>query len=179
MAELTTLARPYAEAVFQLADGQGALGAWDDLLGRLSAAAANPDLKTVLGNPKLSSGQLVDVFLSACGGEAPAEAKNFLTLLAENDRLALLPEIRALYQQMKNEREGVLEARVYTAFALEDGQLESLIGHLQTRYERKVSPIVAIDKELIGGVRIFVGDEVIDASIRGKLENMRGALTAA
>jgi F-type H+-transporting ATPase subunit delta len=177
MAEVTTVARPYAEAVFDLARGQGSLSAWSAALARLSEASNHPEVRRCVNNPKLTSAQLVDLFLSF-GDEANAvEARNFLQLLADNDRLELLPQIRELYEDMKNHHEGVLEARVASAFPLDAPQIAKLVGQLEAKYQRKIEPEVAVDKELIGGVRIVIGDEVIDASVRGKLESMRAALT--
>ena len=176
MAEAATLARPYAEAVFGLADKSGALSKWSELLGSMAQAAAHPDVHALIGDPKVSPEQLYGLFASLAGGDIPADAQNFVRLLIANDRLTLLPEIRSLYEDLKHEREGVVEADIRTAFPMQNGQLESLVADLERRFKRKVDPRVTVDKNLIGGVRIAVGDEVIDASVRGKLEDMASAL---
>lgn len=178
MAELTTIARPYAEATFRWAEQGNGIDRWSALLARMAQLVRDPALRGVIGDPKLGAAQLSEVFLGLSGEEAPAEAKNFVDLLVENDRLGLLPEIHELFQQRKNERAGVLEAEIFTAFPMEDGQLSAIVAQLETKFRRKINPRVQLDRELIGGVRIVVGDSVIDSSVRGKLANMRAALTA-
>ena len=176
MAELTTIARPYSEAVFALADKAGVLANWSDALARLAAVAQAPEMTRLLGNPGVSDAQIVDLF-AATAGEMPAEAKNFLRALAENKRLSVLPEVAVLYEAHKAEREGAVDAHIVSAFMLEGAELAALVGDLERRFKRKVRPQVSIDPELIGGVRIQVGDQVIDGSVRGKLEAMRIGLT--
>ena len=178
MAEVTTLARPYAEAVFKLADQSGGLANWAAVLARLTEAAGNADLHAAISDPKIPSDKLVDLFVATVGGTASAEVSNFLTLLARNGRLALLPQIHDQFETMKRDREGVLQAEITSAFAMDDAQLASLVSDLETKYNRKITPHVTVDKELIGGVIIAIGDEVIDASIRGKLQHMATALTS-
>jgi F-type H+-transporting ATPase subunit delta len=104
------------------------------------------------------------------------EARNFVKLLLDNGRLELMPEIAELFEQQKNEREGVVDADISTAFELDPVQLQSLVADLQRRFKRRVNPHVRIDKTLIGGVQIVVGDTVIDGSVRGKLAGMSAAL---
>jgi F-type H+-transporting ATPase subunit delta len=176
MAETATIARPYAEAVFGLADKSGTLAKWSQLLGALAAAAADPQVRALIGDPKLSEDQLYGLFASIAGADIPAEAQNLVRVLIANDRLTLLPEIHALFEDLRHEREGVVEAEIRTAFPMANGQLESLVGDLERRFKRKVQPRVTVDPALIGGVRIAVGDEVIDGSVRGKLADMANAL---
>lgn len=176
MAELTTIARPYAEAVFALADKAGALVPWSEALSRLAAIARAPEMARLLGNPGVSDAQVVDLFVAAAG-EMPAEAKAFLRALAENKRLPVLPEVAVLYEAHKAEREGAVDAHIASAFPLEGAELSALVGDLERRFKRKVRPQVSVDPELIGGARIQVGDQVIDGSVRGKLEAMRIGLT--
>ena len=177
MAEVTTLARPYAEAVFKLADQANALEGWSAVLARFSAAATQAGVREAIGDPKTTTRQLVDLFGGVVVGDASVEVKNFLTLLADNGRLTLLPQICEIFEAMKHQREGVLEAEIASAFPLEDMQLRMLIGDLESKYKRKIEAHVTVDKELIGGVKIVIGDEVIDASVRGKLQHMATALT--
>jgi len=179
MAEIATLARPYAEAVFRLADSGGTLAIWSGTLRTLAQAAANPDMQECMSKYDLTHAQLQGLFLSLAPGEMSAEAKNFVQVLIENDRLAVLPEIFALFEDLKNEREGVVDALISTAFALEDAQLASLVADLEKRFKRKINPQVSIDRDLIGGVRVVVGDEVIDGSVRGKLNAMAAGLLAS
>jgi F-type H+-transporting ATPase subunit delta len=179
MAEIATLARPYAEAVFRLADAGGTLAAWSGTLRSLAQAAAHPDMQECMSKYDLTQAQLQGLFLSLTPGEMSAEAKNFVQLLIQNDRLAVLPEIYALFEDLKNEREGVVDAQIATAFELEGGQLAGLVADLERRFKRKINPQVSIDRELIGGVRVVVGDEVIDGSVRGKLNAMAAGLLAS
>lgn len=173
MAETTTIARPYAEAVFQLADKSGKLAEWHKLLRTMAAVAADGRVREAIANPSLNPEQVYGLFASLVGGGGlPADAQNFLRVLIQNDRLALLPEVHGRFEELKNEREGVLEAEVRSAFPLDDGQRQGLVADLERRFKRKIRPQVVVDRELIGGVRITVGDEVIDGSVRGKLEDM-------
>ena len=176
MAEIATLARPYAEAVFKLADEAGKLGDWSGVLRTLAQVAENADMQACIGNPQLSAGQLYELVLTACKTELSVEAKNFVQLLVRNRRLGLAPEIRDQFEALKLEREGVVDADIETAFPLDDAQLASLVADLERKFRRKVSPRVRVDKELLGGVRVTVGDEVIDGSVRSKLAAMATAI---
>ena len=176
MAEVATLARPYAEAVFGLADTAGASGNWLSMLGTMAQVAGNPEMQACIGNPNVGPKALYDLFIALCKQDFPIEARNFVRVLIGNDRLALLPEIYAQFMDLKNEREGVLEAEIATAFPLDNAQINGLVADVSKRFKRRVQPRVTVDKELIGGVRITVGDEVIDGSVRGKLDDMAAAL---
>ena len=175
MAEAVTIARPYAEAVFALADAGGALRKWSQTLAVMATVASNAEVRAATGNPNLSSDQIYGLFAAACGDLA-AEAQNFLRVLIDNDRLAQLPEIRDLFEDLRNEREGVMDAAIASAHSLDGPQLAALVSELEARFKRKVNPLVHVDAELIGGVRVQVGDEVIDGSVRGKLAAMAAAL---
>jgi len=175
VAEIATIARPYAEAVFKVADGEGRLAAWADVLDRLAAVAANPAIGQVLGDPNVTPDQLYGV-IAGGAGDLPAEAQNLVRVLIGNGRVGVLPEVRDLFVELKHEREGVVDAEIATAFPLEDAQLATLVGDLEARFKRKVKPNVAVDQGLIGGVKVVVGDEVIDGSVRGKLAAMAAAL---
>lgn len=176
MAEIATIARPYAEAVFKLAESEGGFDAWSALLDRLDAAVAQEAVRACAGDPNVRAAQLTELLVSVMGEGVSAEAKNFIQLLVTNHRLAAVPEIHELYEALRREREGVVEAEIATAYPLDDAQLKALVSDLERRFKRKVQPIVSVDKELIGGVRIAVGDEVIDGSVRGKLATMATAL---
>ncbi len=179
MAELLTIARPYAEAAFAQADASGKLGAWSQSLQRLAAAAADPAMRGAIGNPNVSASQLYSLIAAAGGDEPAAEMQNFIRVLIDNDRLALLPEIHTLFETLKDEREGVVEANVASAFPIEDAALAQLVGDLERRFKRKVRPNVTIDASLIGGALVTVGDEVIDGSVHGRLAAMAAALRTA
>ena len=176
MAEAATIARPYAEAVFGLAEKSGALAKWSEMLAGMARAAAHPEMQSWITNPNLSPRQLYDLFMSLGVGDLPEELRNFVRLLIANDRLGLLPDIHAQFVQLKNEHDGVVEAEIRTAFPLDNRQLAGLVADLERRFRHRVQPRVSQDKELIGGVRITVGDSIIDGSVRGKLEGMAAAL---
>ncbi|HEX9685831.1 MAG TPA: F0F1 ATP synthase subunit delta [Burkholderiales bacterium] len=175
MAENVTIARPYAVAIFTLADAGAALDRWSQTLAMMAAVAANPELRAAIANPNLSADRAYGLFAGACGGLA-TEAQNLVRMLIENGRLATLPEIRGIYEELKNEREGVVDAVITSARPLENSQLSALVAELERRFGRKVNPRVDVDAGLIGGARMQVGDEVIDGSVRGKLAAMAVAL---
>ena len=172
MAEAATVARPYAEAVFGLAQKAGALAPWAQALASMARMASHPDMQVWIANPNLSPRQLYDLFMSLGAGDLTEEQRNLLRLLISNDRLGLLPQIHAQFVQLKNELEGVVEAEIRTAFPLDNKQLSGLVASLERRFKRRVQPRVSQDRELIGGLRITVGDTIIDGSVRGKLDNM-------
>ena len=175
MAENITLARPYADAAFQLARTTGALGPWQQALDRMAAVAADEQMVDCIDNPRLQSAQVAQLFLDVVGSVS-AEQQNFVRLLVDNERLQVLPEIRDLYVELKNGQEGVKEADIASAFPLDDATLKNLVAELEARFQCRIQATVSLDPELIGGVRIAVGDQVIDASVRGKLAAMATAL---
>lgn len=175
MAENITLARPYADAAFQLARTTGALGPWQQALDRMAAVAADVQMVECIDNPRLQSSQVAQLFLDVVGSVS-AEQQNFVRLLVDNERLQVLPEIRDLYVELKNGQEGVQEADIASAFPLDDATLKNLVAELEARFQCRIQATVSLDPELIGGVRIAVGDQVIDASVRGKLAAMATAL---
>jgi F-type H+-transporting ATPase subunit delta len=177
MAEVATIARPYAEAAFSLADSTGKLAEWSSVLGQMAQVAADPVVRKLIDDPHMGAERLYGLFMSLAQGNMFGEAQNFVRLLIENHRVALLPEIHAQFETLKNQREGVVEAEIATAFSLDQAQLASLVADLERRFKRKINPRVTVDPELIGGVRIAVGDEVIDGSVRGKLAAMAAGLS--
>lgn len=176
MAESVTIARPYAEALFRLASEGNSLAAWADRLERLATIARDPELAELIGNPKLSASQMASLVLDIQGETGNAELTNFVTVLAENERLALLSEIAELFNELKSKAEGTKEAIIYSAFPLDAAQVQTLAGQLEGHFKSKLQPRVEVDPSLIGGVRVAVGDEVLDASVRGKLDAMAVAL---
>lgn len=179
MAELVTIARPYAEAVFRIALESKALTAWSERLALLSALAADPEMRRCIANPQLSATQKSDLFKSLASSVTSAmdgNEANLIELLAENERLSLLPEIASLFEALKRDAEGVKEATIYSAFPLDEKQLKDLIAELETHFKTRLNAQVLVDKSLIGGVKIVVGDQVLDTSVRGKLESMGSAL---
>lgn len=178
MAEPITIARPYAEAVFRLADGAGKLAEWSAMLAALAQVSGDERVRRAISDPNLSAAKVAGLFISILAGRLTAECENFVRVLADNQRLALLGEIRAQYETLKNEREGTVEADIQSAFELDAAQLADLTARLEKHTGRKVRAHVSVDKELIGGVRVAIGDQVIDASVRAQLAALQSALKA-
>jgi F-type H+-transporting ATPase subunit delta len=178
MAEPSTIARPYAEAAFRLADAQGKRADWSATLANLSAVAADERVRVAIGDPNFPAAKVAGLFISVLAGKLSGEAENFVRVLAENGRLDVLAEIRSQYEALKNEREGVVEAEVYTAFEMDQAQVADLVSRLEKKTGRKVRARVSVDKSLIGGVKIVIGDQVIDGSARAQLAALETALKA-
>ena len=176
MAENVTIARPYAEAAFESASAAGALEAWSEMLERLAIIVADDAMRAQIQNPNLSSEQVSELVLDVAGTELSGEQRNFVRILVDNNRLPVVPEIRNLFARKKNEHEGVKEASVETAFPLDDGVMDKLRALLAMRFNSDIKLAVRVEPELIGGVKVTVGDEVIDASVRGKLAGLAAAL---
>lgn len=177
MAEKITIARPYAEAVFKLAKEQNTLAQWAKMLALLETVVTNPRAIAYISNPNFSAEQIESLLLGICGKKLDGMGRNFVQVLTRNDRLTLLPEIRELFEALKAEQEGVLEVKINSAFPLSKRQEGELVRRLKSRYQRKVVTQLDVEPELIGGVIIAVGDHVLDATVRGRLEAMRTALT--
>jgi F-type H+-transporting ATPase subunit delta len=176
MAEPSTLARPYAEAVFRLADANGKLGEWSDMLANLAAVAADPNVAAAVNDPNLSASKVAGLFIGILGGRLTGEAENMVRVLAENRRLEVLPEITSQFEQLKNDREGTVEAQIVSAFPMQDAQLNELVSRLEARTGKRLKPNVSVDPELIAGVRVEIGDKVIDGSVRGQLAALEAVL---
>jgi len=176
MAEIRTIARSYAEAAFAQAQASGNLEKWSSALNALAAAAAAPALQDVLGDPRLDDKQLFEL-IGGVAADAPVEVKNFVQVLVDNDRVQALPAIREQFETLKHQLEGVVDAQIVSAFPLNDNQKAALVADLETRFKRKVNAQVSVDSALIGGVTITIGDEVVDASVRGKLAAMSAELS--
>ncbi len=175
MAELATVARPYAEALFQSTRSapQGVSG-WLDAL---AAIAADAQLQEFATNPKVEDKQVFDVVTGALPQPLPPAGQNLLRVLIENGRLAALPEVARQYRALENAESGVSDAVVYSAFPLDAAQLRELGTVLERRFGRRLNLTVQEDPSLIGGVRVAVGDEVLDTSVKARLEQMKAALT--
>lgn len=176
--ERATLARPYAEAVAKLAAEGNAWGLWSERLALLALVAGDEQMQALAGNPAIPDSRVSDVVIAVCGNRLGAEGDNLVRLLAENKRLSLLPEIVALFEALKAGQEGELSAHITSAFELSDAQMAGLIAKLEAKFARKVTATQSVDAELIGGVVIQVGDEVMDASVRGGLQNLAVTLKA-
>jgi F-type H+-transporting ATPase subunit delta len=174
MAELATIARPYAEALFK-AGGDAAAAAQLAVLGDI---AADPQLRRFADNPKTSAAQVVEVMTGVVKGTLAPSVKNLLATVVDNGRVAALPEIARQFQALVNAQSGVSDATVYSAFEIAPAQLAEVVATLEKRFARKLNATVVVDASLIGGIRVVVGDEVLDTSVRARLEQMKVALTA-
>ena len=178
MAEPSTVARPYAEAAFKLAEEADALDKWSDMLSALALIGQDERVQRAASNPNLSDDQVAGLFIAILAGRLSGEGENFVRVLAHNKRLELLPRIEEQFEALKNERQGVVEAQVQTAFELDDAQLHDLVERLERKIGRKVRAKIEISKDLIAGVRILLGDKVIDGSARAQLAALETALKA-
>ena len=176
MAELTTLARPYAQAVFRLAQEQQALSRWSDMLALVAHVAADPDVRKLLDNPRMTSEQLSELFVEIGGDRLDEDGRNLIRVLAEARRLAVLPEISGLFEQLKNAAEGAIQAQLITAFPATDAQKQTIAAALKQRFGRDVQLEYITDPTLMGGAVVRAGDLVIDGSVRGKLARLGTAL---
>ncbi len=181
MAELATVARPYAEAIFQAAQGAASSQSLDDIaqqLDALATVARDRALRQLVGDPQLGAEQLGELMLSALPGGAGDTVRKLLQVVLENHRLAALPAIAEQFHRLKDQAQQRAEVVITSAFAIDQGQLDELLPALERRFARKLYARVEVDPGLIGGVRVTVGDEVLDASVRSRLDGMRHALTA-
>jgi F-type H+-transporting ATPase subunit delta len=173
MSQTLTLARPYARAAFAVARDESALPAWSQALAFAAHVSADPRVATLLGDPRLRDADAVALLAPSDAGEGFGR---FLSMLASNRRLALLPEIAGLFEELRAEAERVVKARVTSASALPAGELDGLKAALRKRFGREVEVETAVDPSLIGGAVIDAGDIVIDGSLKGKLERLQTAL---
>jgi F-type H+-transporting ATPase subunit delta len=177
MAELATIARPYAEAVFRLAKEGNALAAWSEKLAFIGAIYQDPQMQAAIGNPKVTANDVERLLLAICGERIDGAARNMIQLLVRNRRLAVLVQIREQFEKLKLEDEGKLDAKISSAFPLDDGQCKQIVNLLSSRFKRKINATVTVDPELIGGIKVEVGDKVWDASVRGRLQTMAVTLS--
>lgn len=176
MAELATIARPYADALFKASAGdlEGA-ATWVD---QLAAISTNPQLQQFAGDPNVSSEQVFDLVSGLTSPALPDAGKNFLRAVIDNGRITALPEMADQFRALKNARSGASDAVIYSAFPIDDAHLREVGEALERRFGRKLNTRVENDSSLIGGIRVVVGDEVLDTSVKARLEQMKAALTA-
>ncbi|WP_347555395.1 F0F1 ATP synthase subunit delta [Robbsia sp. KACC 23696] len=185
MAELATIARPYAEAAFDVARapaeaGQGAVSteAWLTQLQALAQVASQPEVRSLTNDPKISRAQLFELLAGSAGVTLDAPVRNFAQMLVDNRRIALLPEIAAQFEALKHASEGISDAVITSAFPLSGAALTDLVTVLEKKFGRKLQAQVVVDPALIGGVSVAVGDEVLDTSVRARLTRMQATLAA-
>lgn len=176
MSELSTLARPYAEAVFRMAQGENDLAGWSSRVATLAAIASDAQMARLIADPAVSTDRVAALIVDVAGAGLGERGGNFVKVLADNDRLPLLPEICAQYETLKANAEGTLEATITSAQPLSQAQIDDLVAGLKAKFNRAVNVQVAVDESLIGGAVIAIGDQVIDGSVKGRLEKMAFAL---
>jgi F-type H+-transporting ATPase subunit delta len=177
MAEIATVARPYAEAAFRTALETRELAGWSAGLALAGAIAAEDRMAELLANPRLTRAQKLEFFFAVGGDRLPGPVRNLVTLLVDGTRAALLPEIATQFEALKRDHESVVKARIVSARPLADAERDDLVASLSRKYGRKVEATVEVDAALIGGARVHVGDEVINASVRDALAQMAVALS--
>lgn len=176
MAELSTLARPYARAAFELARGEKTFPAWSAFLGLEALAATDPRVQRLIGHPKVERSELADFLLGLHKTKPSADQANFIRVLADNDRLALLPAIAELFDGYRADAENTIAAHVRAAVALSEEQESRLVKALEKRFSRQVQLDVVTDKALLGGAVIRSGDTVIDGSVKLRLAALARAI---
>jgi F-type H+-transporting ATPase subunit delta len=176
MSSLTTLARPYAKAAFELAQGQDNLATWDGLLNLAACVTADETVSGLLQSPEVDRAIVVDLIKSAAGGDVDQQFGNYLSVLAGNDRLTLLPEISGMYGQLRQEAEKRLQVQVVSAIALDDDQSDRMSAALASRFDREIELNNEIDADVLGGAIVYAGDQVIDGTLKGRLDKLRNSL---
>lgn len=178
MAELTTIARPYAKAAFQFAEEAGALTQWSAMLGFAAKVAADETVAQLLANPKIAAEQKAEYFLQLCSDQLNPAGRNFIALLARNKRLQALPAIAELFEELKSQREQSVDVEIVSAFALTPDQASKLVAPLKKRLGREVNVTTSVDATILGGAIIKAGDLVIDGSVKGKLARLAETLNS-
>ena len=176
MAELTTIARPYAKAAFEYADASNSLEAWSKALQNLSTVVADDKVSTVLANPLNTTDQNAQIVIDLLGEELDGKAQNFVRNIAANKRLGLSAEISGLFDLMKANREQILDVKIQSAFDMSDEQQAKLAEALGSNLKRTVSLEVETDESLIGGALIHAGDTLIDGTVKGRLAKLTDAI---
>ncbi|MDR1164157.1 MAG: F0F1 ATP synthase subunit delta [Candidatus Accumulibacter sp.] len=176
MTESVTIARQYAQAVFEIAKESGALAEWSDRLQCIAVISKDPNIYKIIGNPMLSTPQIVEAIVSFTGEAGNKELSAFVGVLLGSERFGIAEEISEVYEQLKDADDGVKEAIIHSAFPIEKAQLDSLLVECESHFKSRLRPHVEIDKSLIGGVRVVVEDKVLDLSVRYRLDEMAVAL---
>jgi F-type H+-transporting ATPase subunit delta len=177
MSSLTTLARPYAKAAFELAQGDSNLAAWDELLSAVAQVTADKSMSDWLQSPHSTADKAVEIIVEAMGGEIDTRFHGYLGVLADNDRLSLCGEISRLFQQLRQDAEKRLAVRVVSATPLQESEAERMQTALAKRFDREITLSNDVDPEVLGGAIIYAGDQVIDGSILGRLKRLENSLS--
>jgi F-type H+-transporting ATPase subunit delta len=178
MAEISTIARPYAVAAFKLAKEQKALAKWSEMLSFATAVGNDAQLSAYIADPKVDSNHLQETFLKVCGDKLNKNGQNLIKTLVEYGRLSILPAITSAFEELKAQDEGTLDAQIIAAAKPSAAEVKDLVKRLEAKFGKKVEATVSVDPEIIGGIKIVVGDTVIDASVKGQLQNLAYSLSA-
>lgn len=178
MAELSTLARPYAKAAFQAAVDAGELQAWSDMLVVASEVTANKEMAKVLSNPSLTGLQQAQTLIDVCGDKLNAAGQNLVNVLAENKRISLLPQILEQFEHLKAELEKAVDVQIISAYSVSDESKQKLTDALKAKLAKDVRVTTIVDETLVGGAIIRAGDMVIDGTLRGKLAKLAEAMNS-
>jgi F-type H+-transporting ATPase subunit delta len=174
--EISSIARPYAEAVFAHASENGRLDLWSEMLSFMATAIADDAMKMVIGNPAIDQASLTELLLDIGGGRLSDECQNLIKLLVINKKVPALPEIAAQFEALKNQSEGAINVVITSAFEMKPAQEKLIADALKKKFSREVNVRNEIDENLIGGIRIKAGDMVIDGSIKGQLHKLANEL---
>jgi F-type H+-transporting ATPase subunit delta len=177
MAEPVTVARPYAEAAFRQARDSQRLALWSDMLALLEAVVRDERVATRLGDPNVDERALEGAILAILGDRVDEPGRNFTTLLVQRGRLGVVPQVRELYEALRREHEGVIDAKVISALPMSEDELKYLLEPMETKYARRIQATVEVDPALISGARVIIGDKLFDATVRGRLDSMAAALS--
>ncbi|MDH3923278.1 MAG: F0F1 ATP synthase subunit delta [Xanthomonadales bacterium] len=176
MSSLTTLARPYAKAAFELAQGENALAGWNDMLRLASDIVVEESMATLLESPDVSNSDAVKIITDVAGEAFVGRFRDYLAVLAANGRLPLLPHINELYRALRDEAESRLSVKVVSAIPLDEDQSSRMKQALAQRFECEIELENEVDTEIIGGAVVYAGDQVIDGSLRGRLQKLSNSL---
>lgn len=178
MAEISTIARPYATAAFKLAKEHKALAKWSEMLSLAAAVSKDAQVSAYISDPKVVSSDLEAAFLKVCGDKLNTHGQNMIKTLVEYGRLSILPAISSAFEALKAQDEGTLDAQIIAAAKPSAAEVKDLVKRLEAKFGKKVEATVSVDEKIIGGIKIIVGDTVIDASVKGQLQNLAYSLSA-
>ena len=178
MAEISTIARPYAVAAYKLGKEQKSMAKWSEMLGFAATVSIDSQMQAYISDPKVVANDLQNTFLKVCGDKLHEQGQNLIKVLVEYNRLSILPAIARAFEELKALDEGTLDAQIIAAAKPSAAEIKDLVTRLEAKFGKKIEANVTVDAELIGGIKIIVGDTVIDASVKGQLQNLAYTLSA-
>ena len=178
MAEISTIARPYAVAAYKLGKETKSLAKWSEMLGFAAAVANDAQMQAYVQDPNVVASDMQATFLKVCGDKLNEQGQNLIKVLVEYNRMTILPAIVSTFEALKAQDEGTLDAQIIAASKPTEAEINDLLKRLEAKFGKKIEADVTIDAELIGGFKIIVGDTVIDSSVKGQLQNLAYTLAA-